>query len=208
MHTHENTGPIEIHAADLTPTMSAGKRCCGSSVGARVRRHTPSGWEYLLIGRAWWPIGQAPVAGHVYDAHTDVIDALIAEMREEVGLTVVSHRLLHEVRMTNLCQSPPAVPIPGHHWWLYDVQATGELAPALEETTGARWVGDSELQYLADITITHALTGGHARDLPHEALEAVWVAHFATTGDISASSTALTAVERLYATEPDTYWLS
>ncbi|MEV2278533.1 NUDIX domain-containing protein [Nocardiopsis sp. NPDC049922] len=181
-------------------------RCCGTSVGARVRRRTTTGWEYLLIGRAWWPIGQAPVAGHVYDAHTDVIDALVAEMREESGLKVVSHTLLYEAHLTNLCQSPPAEPTPGHHWWLYDVQATGELTPDPEETTGARWVDATELQGLADVTVSHALAAGHARDLPAQSLEAVWVAHFAATGDITATPAALTAVERLYSTPPDEYW--
>lgn len=207
MSNHTDIWPVEIPSTLPIGGIPADKRCCGSSVGARVRRYTPAGWEYLLIGRAFWPVGQAPVAGHVYDAHTDVIDALIAEMREEVGLTVVSHHLLHEVRMPNLCSSPPAEPIPGHHWWLYDVEATGELASDPEETTGARWVSAAELQRLADITIEHALAGGQARDLPNEALEAVWVAHFAATGDINASSQALVAVERLYATRPDTYWL-
>ncbi|MEE2036116.1 NUDIX hydrolase [Nocardiopsis sp. CT-R113] len=182
-------------------------RCCGTSVGARVRRRTNNGWEYLLIGRAWWPIGQAPVAGHVYDAHTDVIDALVAEMHEEVGLEVVSYELLHEVRLTNLCMSLPAAPVAGHHWWLYDVEASGELHPDPEETTGARWVSAAELQRLADITTFHALAGRPARTLPHEALEAVWVTHFAATGDIRATPAALGAVERLYSTPPDEYWL-
>lgn len=183
------------------------KRCCGTSVGARVRRRTTTGWEYLLIGRAWWPVGQAPVAGHVYDAHTDVIDALVAEMREEVGLTVISYELLHEVRLTNLCQSLPAQPTPGHYWWLYDVEAAGDLSPDPEETTGARWVSAAELQRLADITVFHALAGRPARTLPPEALEAVWVTHFAATGDITVTPAALASVERLYATAPDEYWL-
>lgn len=182
-------------------------RCCGTSVGARVRRRTRSGWTYLLIGRAWWPSGHAPVAGHVRDAHDDAVSALLAEMTEETGLEVSGHRLLHQVHLPNLCASPPALPIPGHRWWIYDATVTGHLAPDLEETTGAMWVNADRLQELADITIGHAVNGRPARDLPHQALEAVWVEHLARTGDIRARADERTAVAVLYSTGPDTYWL-
>ncbi|WP_017584319.1 NUDIX hydrolase [Nocardiopsis valliformis] len=189
-----------------TNTTTTTTRCCGTSVGARVRRRTPAGWTYLLIGRAWWPNGHAPVAGHVADAHEDAASALLAEMAEETGLQVSSHRLLHQVHLPNLCASRPAFPLLGHRWWIYDATVTGTLAPDLEETTGAVWVNDRELQELADITINHAVDGLAARDLPHRALEAVWVEHLVRTGDIRARSDERAAVARLYATAPDTYW--
>lgn len=183
-------------------------RCCGSSVGALARRRTADGaaWEYLLIGRAWWPIGWAPVAGHVYDAHTDVLAALAAELDEEAGLRLVASSLLFEVRLGNLCQAPPAL-VPGHHWWVYAVEVTGDLAPDMAETTGARWVHETELQRMADVTVAHALAGGHARDLAPTALEAVWVEHLARAQIINADADARVAVARLYSTPPDAEWI-
>lgn len=196
MTTHTNTTTATRERA----------RCCGSSVGARVRRRAATGgWEYLLIGRAWWPIGWAPVAGHVYDEHIDVLDALAAELREEAGLTLVRSALIFEVGLGNLCQSPPSARH-GHHWWVYDVTVTGNLAPDMVETTGARWVDATELQTMADATIRHALDGGHARDLDPTALEAVWVELFTRAGDITATPNARVAVARLYSTPPDTEW--
>lgn len=196
--------PTDPHEADRDAA-----RCCGSSVGALVRRRTAdnTAWEYLLIGRAWWPIGWAPVAGHVWDAHATPHEAVRAEMREESGLSVVTATLLFETRLSNLCQAPPASPVPGHHWWVFLVTVTGDLAPDMHETTGARWVLADELQDMADVTIRHALAGGHARDLPASALEAVWVELFAAAGDIRASDTARRAVARLYSTPPDAEWV-
>ncbi|MCY9787938.1 NUDIX domain-containing protein [Nocardiopsis sp. EMB25] len=190
-----------------TNTTTAAKRCCGTSVGARVRRRTTTGWEYLLIGRGWWPLGQAPVAGHVRDAHTDVVAALLAEMAEETGLTVAGYRFLHEGYLPNLCASLPAQPRAGHYWWIYDATVTGTLTPDPEETTGAGWVDADRLQELADITICHAADARPARDLPPQALEAVWVEHLARTGDIQATTDERKIVARLYTVAPDAYWL-
>nr|AEC12511.1 pNPL.18 [Nocardiopsis sp. 25L-1-1c] len=192
----------------LTPPERDAARCCGSSVGALARRRTADGtaWEYLLIGRAWWPIGWAPVAGHVWDAHTDVLAALVAELREEAGLILVAATLLFEADLGNLCQAPPSK-MHGHHWWVYLVDVSGELAPDMAETTGARWVSEDELQRMANATITHALAGHHARDLAPTALEAVWVELMVRAGAITATPEARVAVARLYSTPPDEEWI-
>lgn len=191
------------------PTAAAREkaRCCGTSVGARIRRRTAAGtWEYLLIGRAWWPLGWAAIAGHVYDAHATPLDAVKTEVLEEGGLTVVSAVLVDEVPLGNLCQAPPSARH-GHHWWVYDVEVTGELRPDAVETTGARWVSASTLQAMADATVAHALAGGHARDLDASSLEAVWVELFARLGDIEADADARVAAARLYSTPPDEEWV-
>ncbi|MFE0270484.1 NUDIX hydrolase [Nocardiopsis alba] len=192
----------------LTPAERDAARCCGSSVGALARRRTADGtaWEYLLIGRAWWPIGWAPVAGHVWDAHTDVLAALVAELREEAGLFLLASSLMFEVDLGNLCQAPPSL-AHGHHWWVFRVDVTGELAPDMAETTGARWVPEAELQAMADTTMAHALAGDHARDLAPTALEAVWVELMARAEIITATPEARVAVARLYSTPPDQEWI-
>lgn len=191
-----------------TPTTADRERarCCGTSVGARIRRWTGDHWEYLLIGRAWFPLGWAPIAGHVYDNHATPEEAVKTEVLEEGGLTVVSIVLVDEVRLPNLCQAPPAT-TPGHYWWIYDVEVTGELRPDAVETTGARWVTADELQRMADGTIEHALMGGHARDQDPTDLEAVWVEIGARLGDVSANTADRVAVERLYSTPPDQEWI-
>lgn len=187
-------------------------RCCGTSVGAIIRRLTQQGWEYLLIGRAWWPLGWAPIAGHVYDQHTSPLDAVKTEVWEEGGLTVTSAVLVDEVSLGNLCQAPPSL-AHGHHWWVYLVEVTGELNPDLVETTGARWVPEDELQAMAQATVDHALAGGHARDLDPTALEAVWCELLARLWDRGAVRAVClladerVAAARLYSTPPDTEWI-
>lgn len=181
-------------------------RCCGTSVGVLVHDDTD---RLLMIERGWWPIGIAPVAGHVADAHDTVAEALSAEVSEEVGLTVVgTPELLWEGHRPNLCQSLPAQPIPGHYWWLYRATATGELTPAPNETRGAAWYTQAEVRALAERTIAHAhgcIPGADFEARP--GLEAVWVAHLAQIGMITATPTDLAAVARLYTTPPPEYWM-
>ncbi|MEU3025952.1 NUDIX hydrolase [Nocardiopsis alba] len=192
----------------LTPPERDAARCCGSSVGALARRRTADGggWEYLLIGRAWWPIGWAPVAGHIWDAHANVLSALIAELREEARVTLARASLLFTADLGNLCQAPPSIRH-GHRWWVYAVEVTGTPAADMVETTGARWVPAGELQRMADVTVAHALAGHHARDLAPTALEAVWVELMVRAGAITATPEARVAVARLYSTPPDEEWI-
>lgn len=199
-----------MHMQTLTSTdydRIEAARCPGACVGARtVRRAADGSLEHLLIGRAWWPIGRAPVAGHQEIGQTPG-EAVAAEMAEEAGLTVVSATTRFSVHLPNLCQAPPHREQAGHLWTVFDVQVTGELNPCEEETTGAEWLSPEWLQEAAAITIRHASSGGHARDLPGHALEAVWVKLYAMTGDITATEEELTAVARLYSSAPDHYWI-
>lgn len=182
-------------------------RCPGGCVGARLRRRAADGsWEYMLIGRAWWPIGWAPVAGHREHWQTDH-DAVVAEMSEEANLSVVWAEEMFSIYLPNFCKAPPHATRPGHQWTVFDVEVSGTLIPDLEETTGAEWVTADQLQELANVTIRHAVSGGAARDLPARALEAVWVKLYFMTGDISATEEELAAVGLLYATFPDEYWI-
>lgn len=179
-------------------------RCCGTSVGILIANED----RLLMIERGWWPVGIAPVAGHVRDAHETVADALHAEVAEEVGLTVVgAPTLLWEGHRPNLCQSLPATP-PGHYWWLYRATATGTLTPAAGETRGAAWYTPTQVQDLANRTIAHAhghITADEFATRP--GLEAVWVAHLAQLGLITADAADLAAVAQLYTTPPPEYWM-
>lgn len=183
-------------------------RCCGTSVGVRIRTwDADHGWLYLLIRRGWHPIGCAPVAGHVKDAHTDVTSALLAEVREETGLQVTDSRVLWEGHLPNLCASLPARPVAGHEWTLVDAEVTGELRPDPEETRGALLATSRKLQAMADATIDFARSGAPVHEQPPSSMEAVWVEHLARLGDITADASARRAVARLYTAPPRFYWL-
>lgn len=187
----------------MTTTTTA-RRCCGSSVGGLI---TDAAGRLLMIERGWWPIGTAPVAGHVHDAHADPAAALRAEVAEEVGLEVTSHALIWQGRLPNLCASLPAEPEPGHDWWLYRATATGQLAPAEGETRGAAWYTPREVARAADATIAHARAERPAAELGHTALEAVWVELLHRAGTLQVSVDDRAAVEWLYITPPEHYWL-
>ncbi|ASU83611.1 NUDIX hydrolase [Nocardiopsis gilva YIM 90087] len=190
-------------------------RCCGTSVGVLI---ADDHGRYLMVTRAWHPVGIAPVAGHVLDEHAvrdrtgalvlgaSYEQAAIAEVAEEVGLEVVDLDLKLDVHLPNLCSSPPADP-PGHHWRIYRAHVTGELAPDPEETRGADWYTPDQVEVLAQRTIMHA--HGRLSDeeiIERPGLEAVWVRHLAALGVIRVDPVDLAAVERVYATPPATHW--
>lgn len=177
--------------------------CCESSVGALV--YDPAG-RLLMITRAWHPIGIAPVAGHVWDEHDDPMAALAGELREEAGLTLTGAQLLHEGWLPNRCQSRPG-PRRGHHWWIYDAQATGLLAPSLTETKGASWYAPEEVQTLANRTASWlhgAVTDEQWNASP--GLEPVWLEHLARHGRITATRRTRDLARAVYSQEPDEYW--
>ncbi|MBV2364232.1 NUDIX domain-containing protein [Streptomonospora nanhaiensis] len=180
------------------------RACCGTSVGVLIT--DPRG-RLLMIQRGWWPIGVAPVAGHVRDEHDDPAAAVVAETAEEVGLTVVGDpALLWEGRLPNLCASLPADP-PGHYWWLYRATATGTVRPAEGETKGAAWYTPDQVRALAGKTVAYARSGGTADGQPADSLEAVWVELLTRSGDLSPTVYDLADVEWLYTSAPPEYWL-
>lgn len=178
--------------------------CCGTSVGAII---TDGADRLLMVTRGWYPTGIAPVAGHIADAHTDAAAALAAEVAEEVGLTVTSHHVLWQGWLPNLCQSPPAQPIPGHHWVLATATATGTLAPAADETRGAAWYTPSEVRALAARTLAYArgqITAAEWEIRP--GLEPVWCHLLTTAGLLSLTGAEVALARRLYTTPPTDYW--
>ena len=187
-------------------TLPALQRCCGTSVGAII---TDGADRLLMVTRGWYPTGIAPVAGHVLDAHTDAAAALAAEVAEEVGLTVTEHRVLWQGWLPNLCASPPAQPIPGHHWVLATATATGTLRPAAGETRGAAWYTPEQVRALAARTLAYArgqITAAEWEIRP--GLEPVWCHLLTTAGLLSLTGAEVALVRRLYTTPPDAYWVT
>ncbi|WP_077688828.1 MULTISPECIES: NUDIX hydrolase [Nocardiopsis] len=139
------------------------KRCCGTSVGILIEDQAD---RLLMVTRGWWPKGTAPVAGHVRDAHTSVAEALVAEVQEETGLHVTGSGLLWEGHLPNLCASLPALPDPGHYWWVAAATAEGTLTPAPGETKGAAWYTRRQVRTMARTTLAHYRNGGLPADQP------------------------------------------
>lgn len=181
------------------------KRCCGTSVGVII---TDEADRMLMVTRGWWPRGTAPVAGHVKDAHTTVAAALVAEVEEEVGLTVTGDRLLWEGHLPNLCASLPHQPRPGHYWHLATATAEGEVVAAPGETKGAHWYTRSKVDALAKATLDHYRSGGEAADQPDDSLEGVWLKLLFEAERLPWLTEAdLALAEAAYSTAPGEYWL-
>lgn len=186
-------------------TKSKMKRCCGTSIGVII---TDAQDRLLMVTRGWWPKGTAPVAGHVKDAHTDVAGALVAEVQEEVGLTVTGSGLVWEGHLPNLCASLPAEPRPGHYWHLATATAEGTVVAAEGETQGAAWYTPAEVTTLAAATLAHYRAGGLPADQPDNSMEAVWLRLLHEAGRLPwMSETDLALAERAYSTAPGEYWL-
>lgn len=117
--------------------------------------------EYLMIQRATFPFGVAPVAGHV-DDHGNYRDAAVAEVREEVGVELDPSglTLLDIVSLANRCRRPHEFGRLGarHLWAIYHatVPADTEVTPAPDEATRAFWASLGEIRELRGRTVRAA----------------------------------------------------
>jgi 8-oxo-dGTP pyrophosphatase MutT (NUDIX family) len=135
--------------------------CDHTSIGVLV----PSDdGRYLLFERATFPPGIAPPAGHV-DDHGTPAQAAVAEVREEVGLTVVSAQRVGEWWLPNRCRRDSGPWPHGHRWTIFRAHTTGDVAAAPREARNPGWYTPSDLGVLAYRT----LYGGGLR------LEPVWI---------------------------------
>jgi ADP-ribose pyrophosphatase YjhB (NUDIX family) len=174
-------GPRYSQKEQIKLTTKKTKRCCGTSVGVII---TDSSDRLLMVTRGWWPKGTAPVAGHVRDSHTSVAAALVAEVQEEVGLTVTGDRLLWE----------------GH-------LPKGQVVAAPGETKGAAWYDPDQVHAMAETTLAHYRAGGQAAHQPDTSLEAVWLRLLHEAERLELSRADLAVAESAYTTPPDAYWL-
>jgi 8-oxo-dGTP pyrophosphatase MutT (NUDIX family) len=110
------------------------------SVGALIQR----GKSFLLFDRVRPPFGFAAPAGHI-DAGEDPKDALLREVKEETGLTVLASELIFEEELLfDTCRHGVEV----HMWYVYRIEVEGELHPDVVEsqrmgwyTPGVNWPG-------------------------------------------------------------------
>lgn len=170
------------------------KTCDNTSVGVII---TNEAGDYLMFERATFPPGIAPVAGHI-DTHGTARDAAEAEVREEVGLTVVSLSEITTSWRNNRCRRLPGPRGVGHQWTVFHAVVTGDLNPSQRETRNVRWIPAADMQALADRTSAYAF--GYVTDADFAAqpgLEPVWGQWLDATGVIDLSPGELQNIDRL-----------
>lgn len=171
------------------------KTCDNASVGVLI---TDDQGRLLVFQRNTAPVGIAPPAGHVFDDH-EVLDAAgnrdegasyraaaVAEVAEEVGLTVTGLELVTSGWRKNRCRRAPGPHGAGHDWRIYRATVTGDLTPSARETQAVRWADRQELQALASRTLDYVW--GSITDEEFAAspgIEPVWVQWLTEAGFIT-----------------------
>ena len=148
--------------------------CDNKSVGVIIEDEAGN---LLLLRRGRYPVGIAPVAGHV-DSHGSPVQAALDEVQEELGLNIQPEDLratkIQSRRVENVCRRVGGT---HHDWWVFKAHKfSGELHPDEEETLGARWYSPEELRKLA--AKARALENGSLGDEEFAAdpgLEKVWL---------------------------------
>lgn len=160
------------------------KYCDNHSVGVILTNEND---ELALLTRGRFPIGIAPPAGHI-DGHGSPEQAAIDEVAEEIGVhlsleslhkTIIRHR-----RVENICRR-----IGGdhHRWTIYQVAVSQiDLYPDPDETQGAAWYSQNEVQNLADRTRDYQ--SGRVSEsgwIKQPGIEPVWVDFLTELGYIN-----------------------
>lgn len=171
------------------------KQCDNASVGVLIEQKG----RWLLTWRANFPVGVAPVAGHVFDDHKDYQDAARAEVTEETGLAVEE---LHPTGVggwrPNRCRREPGAKGTGHLWEVFTATVSGDLKPSEREVTRARWLRRPEIQLLANRTMLYAQARIGESDFgEYPGIEPVWVSFLAALDVISVRVADLELIERL-----------
>lgn len=125
----------------MTLPQESPKKCDHTSVGMFVWRND----KLLLIERAKFPFGYAVPAGHL-DGDPDYETAAKRELKEEVGLDAIRLDPVFDGRKENPCRRESGT---WHHWKLYQVEATGDLSPSLQETKRVDWYSVEQINALA-----------------------------------------------------------
>lgn len=170
------------------------KTCDNASVGVLIER----AGRHLMLERARPPAGIAPAAGHVFDEHSSYEDAAAAEVREELGLQVISLAAVTGGWRPNRCRRGAGPRGHGHEWRVFRAVVTGDLSPSADETRGAAWLDTGDIQLLTGRTIAFAHGQlGPAEFAARPGIEPVWVQWLADAGIITASAGDLAAVDSL-----------
>jgi ADP-ribose pyrophosphatase YjhB (NUDIX family) len=173
--------------------------CDNASVGVLI---VNDNGELLMIRRAWFPVGIAPVAGHVFDEHTGYEEAAYAETEEEVGMlarglvdTGVGGWRPNKCGAENKGSDPRA---PGHEWKIFSAVASG-TPRTTDEAKEVGWYEQPMVQALADRTARYALGEIAPADFnATPGLEPVWVGFLQEMGVVQMNRPRLEAIAYVY----------
>jgi 8-oxo-dGTP pyrophosphatase MutT (NUDIX family) len=115
-------------------------KCDHTSVGALI--YNARG-ELLMFERGTFPYGIAGPAGHCDGDSYE--DALMKEVSEEVGLTVVSQRLVASFCVHKACRRE-FDDTPYHDWRFYRAVVEGDIQASKRETKRVRWYAVWQIQ--------------------------------------------------------------
>ena len=114
------------------------------SVGAFIKNDKG---EYLLIDRLKKPFGFACPAGHI-DEGEKALTAIKREVEEETGLTPIK---IERIKLGGNSAPPQEMCSRGvsiHHWYLYEIQAQGELIFKADEVKSIGWYSVEQIKEL------------------------------------------------------------
>ncbi len=180
------------------------RTCDNRSVGVLI---TDTHDRLLMFRRVKYPVGIAPVAGHV-DEHGTYTIAARAEVMEEVGLTVTGLRRVTGGWVPYPCRRQPASatsPQIGHQWAVYQATTHGtDIRLAPDEAAAANWYTHGQVQTLAEQTVMHAAGLISAEEFMVEpGLEPVWVRWLLDVGLVTIEASELDLVDRLARRGPE-----
>lgn len=127
--------------------------CDHLSVGALIFNDQG---EILLFQRGIPPWGIAGPAGH-RDGDS-FHDAIVREVREAVGLQVLSAPLIARFRFQKACSRPDKGQ-PYHGWSFFLTKVAGEIRPSQRETRAVRWYNYEKVLRLMERTEDYHLFG-------------------------------------------------
>jgi 8-oxo-dGTP pyrophosphatase MutT (NUDIX family) len=169
-------------------------RCDNTSVGIIIADPLD---RFLIFDRATAPPGAAPCAGHV-DEHGSPEAAAIAEVHEELGLTVETLTVVAAQWRDNSCRRPAGLLAVGHQWTVYRATAHGRLSPSPRETRNTRWATRADLQALYARTLAFAAGKVPADQFEqHPGLLAVWGLWFSLAGIVNTTASELALLDTL-----------
>lgn len=190
-------GPATAH--DTRPGESrVAKTCDNACVGVVIIERHADGPRYLLFQRMTAPIGIAPCAGHV-DDHGSATNAAIAEVDEELGLSVERLDEVWRGWLPNRCRRASGPRGIGHAWTIYTATATGRLSPSRREAAAPRLASGTDIAELAARTLAYGREEiGHASFAARPGLEPVWIVWFSRMGILEVSSEDLELARKLF----------
>lgn len=160
------------------------KRCDFTSSAVIVRDVRG---RFALLQRARFPIAIAPASGHI-DQHGSPEQAAVAELAEELGLTVPIDALRPTSVQAQLVYNPcRRVDGDHHYWWVFEVTGVeADLNPSPQETRGAGWYSQDEVERLAQRTRDYQAGRLSPDEWESESgLEDVWLGLLVQIGHLS-----------------------